>query len=434
MHKTILYPPNALRAIDATVESPHTDFELIMERNIDGIAFEESGDVFLYEGVGELLLENDIGGRDRVIEETVDYILMEDGTVIVHELKDDTIQLVLEQGGYYMAEVALLQAEDGSTYISEQFGNAFESEAAAGGQRFTVAHTASSLGGLAEGTTYMEAEVSTGGGIPVPTSDVGNRLAYFQLEYTGQSPIRIMQEQDTPSYILHENTDFQIIQEEDFGSISLESSEADLITLEDGTGVIDLEGDGGYILIDQDNALSQNRILYEEEKISHHIVNSHPQDEFYISAENNGDFYFIRQEGISSADYGDFIFLEDGRVTADSIDGGRLFGFEASDEKDYITLERHDWVTDTTMKGEETLANGYSLPQIQMPYAETGSVKIDFGPAYDLLLEDGSYLILEDPNAQAYPTYLAFENTMHCLLYTSPSPRDATLSRMPSSA
>ena len=102
MHKTILYPPNALRAIDATVESPHTDFELIMERNIDGIAFEESGDVFLYEGVGELLLENDIGGRDRVIEETVDYILMEDGTVIVHELKDDTIQLVLEQGGYYM--------------------------------------------------------------------------------------------------------------------------------------------------------------------------------------------------------------------------------------------------------------------------------------------------------------------------------------------
>ena len=29
-----------------------------------------------------------------------------------------------------------------------------------------------------------------------------------------------------------------------------------------------------------------------------------------------------------------------------------------------------------------------------------------------LLLEDGSYLILEDPNAQAYPTYLAFENTM----------------------
>ena len=56
--------------------------------------------------------------------------------------------------------------------------------------------------------------------------------------------------------------------------------------------------------------------------------------------------------------------------------------------------------------------SGYSLPQILMPYAETGSVKIDFGPAYDLLLEDGSYLILEDPDAAAYPTYLAFENTM----------------------
>ena len=412
MHKTILFPPNALRAIDATVESPHTDFELIMERNIDGIAFEEHGDAFIHEGVGEFLLENDTGGRDRIISETVDYILNEDGTVIVHELKDDTIQLVMEQGGYYIVEVAILQSESGYTLVEEQYGARFESEAGEGGRRFTVAHSASSLGGLAEGTTYMRAEVSTGGGIPVSTADVGNRLAYFQLEYTGQSPIRIMQEQDDPSYILNENTDFQIIQEEDFGSISLESSKTDLITLEDGTGVIDLEGDGGYILIDQDNALSQNRILYEEEKISYHVVNSHPQDEFYITAENNGDFYFIRQEGISSADYGDFIFLEDGRVTADSIDGGRLFGFEASDERDYITLERSDWVSDTTMKGEETIPFGYSLPIIQMPYAETGSVKIDFGPAYDLLLEDGSYLILEDPNAQAYPTYLAFENTM----------------------
>ena len=34
----------------------------------------------------------------------------------------------------------------------------------------------------------------------------------------------------------------------------------------------------------------------------------------------------------------------------------------------------------------------------------------------------------------AYNTYYTAFNTNICLLYTSPSPRDATLSRMPSSA
>ena len=32
------------------------------------------------------------------------------------------------------------------------------------------------------------------------------------------------------------------------------------------------------------------------------------------------------------------------------------------------------------------------------------------------------------------PAFQSIEQGMHCLLYTSPSPRDATLSRMPSSA
>ena len=31
LHDLILFPPNALRVIDATVESPHTDFEIILE-------------------------------------------------------------------------------------------------------------------------------------------------------------------------------------------------------------------------------------------------------------------------------------------------------------------------------------------------------------------------------------------------------------------
>ena len=71
-----------------------------------------------------------------------------------------------------------------------------------------------------------------------------------------------MQEQDYPSYILNEDTDWQIVQEADFGNISLETANDHFITLEDGTGVIALEGDAYYILLDQDNALSQNRVLY----------------------------------------------------------------------------------------------------------------------------------------------------------------------------
>ena len=41
---------------------------------------------------------------------------------------------------------------------------------------------------------------------------------------------------------------------------------------------------------------------------------------------------------------------------------------------------------------------------------------------------DSSYTITLDGTPLAEPTYVT------CLLYTSPSPRDATLSRMPSSA
>ena len=402
----ILFPPNAQRAIDATLESPHVDFDIVLEQNIDGIALEESGldGSFLYESTGEILLENDVDGRDRIIEETVDYILNEDGTVIVHEDIDDTINLVFEQGGYPVTEVAILTAEGGSydeyELVTETFSQRFEFEQATGGQRYDVEHSASSVGGYHQGTAYMEMEVSSGGGIPVNTINAGNRLAYMQLEDYDRSspdgknsPINILQEQDLLSHILHEDTEVQLLQEDgrtDFPHVSTE----------------------GIILLDQTDALSRNFLLHEEEKLSYHITNSHGGDEFYILPEADGDYYFIRQEGISPADYGDFFFLEDGRVAEDSTTGGRVMGFDSIDEKSFITLERHDWIDDTHMKGESTFEFGYSLPVIQMPYAETGSVKIDFGPAYDLLLEDGSYLILEDPNAQAYPTYLAFENTM----------------------
>ena len=58
----------------------------------------------------------------------------------------------------------------------------------------------------------------------------------------------------------------------------------------------------------------------------------------------------------------------------------------------------------------------------------------------DKLFEDAEidYRWRSDPELArldaAIPLTMSFERYLNCLLYTSPSPRDATLSRMPSSA
>ena len=46
---------------------------------------------------------------------------------------------------------------------------------------------------------------------------------------------------------------------------------------------------------------------------------------------------------------------------------------------------------------------------------------------------EGTVLPIDKPNVQAITTRIPI-GVIACLLYTSPSPRDATLSRMPSSA
>ena len=44
------------------------------------------------------------------------------------------------------------------------------------------------------------------------------------------------------------------------------------------------------------------------------------------------------------------------------------------------------------------------------------------------------FLIDNDPIEESEEESIDFDDNSYCLLYTSPSPRDATLSRMPSSA
>ena len=62
-----------------------------------------------------------------------------------------------------------------------------------------------------------------------------------------------------------------------------------------------------------------------------------------------------------------------------------------------------------------------------------GSLFCDFGPAFDVHDLDGEEpltCIVASISNDATPLVTCVD----CLLYTSPSPRDATLSRMPSSA
>ena len=63
---------------------------------------------------------------------------------------------------------------------------------------------------------------------------------------------------------------------------------------------------------------------------------------------------------------------------------------------------------------------------------QNSSVKLSYRPTY--LYGDENIKVVYN-NARSYRKhYYDIKDNYNCLLYTSPSPRDATLSRMPSSA
>ena len=71
-------------------------------------------------------------------------------------------------------------------------------------------------------------------------------------------------------------------------------------------------------------------------------------------------------------------------------------------------------------------------PRLQA-YLDTHNRSVDIPVAYeDLLRFEGSVAILDEEGRDTLWVDCLYSNA--CLLYTSPSPRDATLSRMPSSA
>ena len=62
------------------------------------------------------------------------------------------------------------------------------------------------------------------------------------------------------------------------------------------------------------------------------------------------------------------------------------------------------------------------------------SVSKQFTTMAIMILKEQKMLSYNDKLSKYFPAFPDYANTVTCLLYTSPSPRDATLSRMPSSA
>ena len=61
-------------------------------------------------------------------------------------------------------------------------------------------------------------------------------------------------------------------------------------------------------------------------------------------------------------------------------------------------------------------------------------VKLKSQRDLDISLAKGNYLSKITSNQEKMNIKIDYQDSIYCLLYTSPSPRDATLSRMPSSA
>ena len=133
----------------------------------------------------------------------------------------------------------------------------------------------------------------------------------------------------------------------------------------------------------------------------------------------------------------------------------QMQGMGSSQETLSISVKLHPGGSGT---GNSLPSNGQttggSLPQ-QSPVSSTIGMKIShvaekyhnpdpllrlIGPANEatVIVEGQEFLSLIDSGAQlstmSKTLVQALKLPIHCLLYTSPSPRDATLSRMPSSA
>ena len=82
-----------------------------------------------------------------------------------------------------------------------------------------------------------------------------------------------------------------------------------------------------------------------------------------------------------------------------------------------------------------SLANGPEVQRALIDTSRSGYLAAVSASAYSLVSMVQRFgPLMRDGGSVVSLSYLAAERVIPCLLYTSPSPRDATLSRMPSSA
>ena len=248
--------------------------------------------------------------------------------------------------------------------------------------------------GEAVANVHVELEQSDGGSISVRSEF----LTRFVLEEDSTDMVKILDEVSGTDNFQHEEFHASLVQEES-DSIQLERSDGLLIT-EDNDGIQLEEADSttdptpAFFLFENDDADARGYVLTEPELVSSHIVSENDADTFVIRMEQDGTFFFIRQESELGADFGDFILLEDVGTSDSDYDGsvsteGRLMGFtNPTSRPDRMSLEKDEYIEDTNLKGEHYEPGvGFFLPKLQFPLAETGASKIDFSFTSNLLIE-----------------------------------------------
>ena len=92
-----------------------------------------------------------------------------------------------------------------------------------------------------------------------------------------------------------------------------------------------------------------------------------------------------------------------------------------------------DGIVNNVEKYRQILFSLFRTQEFQLPYKKLGAHLIDTYFNESALIQKTPTVRIQLPGADS-TSYHSDGWYGHCLLYTSPSPRDATLSRMPSSA
>ena len=150
-------------------------------------------------------------------------------------------------------------------------------------------------------------------------------------------------------------------------------------------------------------------------------VDNYNQDHYQLHWEQAVNTYWSLALGLNYT-YGRGYYQELNDIWYD-----QNIGFSGNTSANYLQLPETDAV-DTENITKKWLDNDFYVANLMAAF-EKGTQKLNLGFSYSNYIGDHFGTLIWVQNAGG-----ALPNHRFCLLYTSPSPRDATLSRMPSSA